>query len=59
MANLAITGRRFQIYDRAIEINPDFAKAYYNRGVAYGKLGNHRQAISDYDRAIEINPDIC
>ena len=29
---------------------------HYNRGVAYAKLGNHSQAISDYDKAIEINP---
>jgi len=27
-----------------------------NRGVAYGKVGNHAQAIEDFDRAIEINP---
>jgi hypothetical protein len=33
------------------------ADAYYYRGVTYGKLGNHGQAISDYDRAIEINPE--
>ncbi|MGA8128372.1 MAG: tetratricopeptide repeat protein, partial [Syntrophobacteraceae bacterium] len=24
--------------------------------VAYSKIGDYRQAISDYDRAIEINP---
>ena len=29
-----------------------------NRGVAYGKLGNYRQAIEDFDRAIEINPNM-
>ena len=34
MANLATTGRRFQDYDRAIEINPEYALAYENRGAA-------------------------
>jgi tetratricopeptide (TPR) repeat protein len=41
----------------AIEINGKYAEAYNGRGFAYGKLGNHRQAISDFDRAIEINPN--
>jgi len=27
-----------------------------DRGVAYGKLGDYRQAISDFAMAIEINP---
>ncbi len=31
--------------------------AYYNRGLAYEHLGNHRQAIEDYDKSIEINPN--
>jgi tetratricopeptide (TPR) repeat protein len=44
-------------FDRAIEINPNYAKAYNNRGNAYAGLGNYKQAISDYDRAIEINPN--
>jgi tetratricopeptide (TPR) repeat protein len=44
-------------YDRAIEINPQYAEAYNNRGAAYGKLSDQRQAISDFDRAIKINPE--
>jgi tetratricopeptide (TPR) repeat protein/S1-C subfamily serine protease len=42
--------------DRAIAINPKFAKAYYNRGLAKYDLGNKKEAITDYDRAIAINP---
>lgn len=41
---------------KAIELNPQFAMAYYNRGVAYRKLGNTNQAIKDYNKAIELNP---
>lgn len=29
--------------------------AYNNRGVAYGRLGQYRQAISDLNRAIDLN----
>ena len=43
-------------YTKAIEINPRFAEAYYNRGLAYGKKGQYDKAISDYTKAIEINP---
>ncbi len=37
-----------------IDFNAD---AYYNRGVAHGKVRNYMQAISDFDRAIEIDPE--
>ena len=30
--------------------------AYYNRGVAYDKIGQGDKAIADYTKAIEINP---
>jgi hypothetical protein len=43
-------------YDKAIEINPSYARAYNNRGVAHSELGNDRQAIGDFARAIEILP---
>ncbi len=43
-------------YNKAIEINPRYAKAYNNRGNAKSKLGDNSGAISDYSKAIEINP---
>jgi tetratricopeptide (TPR) repeat protein len=43
-------------YNKAIEVNPKYAKAYYNRGLAYGKSGQHIIAISDLNKAIEVNP---
>jgi tetratricopeptide (TPR) repeat protein len=42
-------------FDKAIEINPSDADAYYNRGVAYGHKGQYDEAISDYTKAIEMN----
>ena len=44
-------------YDKAIELDPRYAPAYYNRGNAYYKLENVDQALADYDKAIELNPN--
>jgi tetratricopeptide (TPR) repeat protein len=41
-------------YNRAIDINPNLAILYLNRGFAKYKLGNKREAISDFDRAISL-----
>ena len=46
-------------YDKAIKINPQFAEAYVNRGLAEAKLGQYKEAIQDYDKAIEINPQFA
>lgn len=35
---------------------PLMARALYNRGVAYEKLGNFVQASQDYDGALKLNP---
>ena len=43
-------------FSKAIEIDPMYAEAYANRGVAYGILGQYDKAISDFNKAIEINP---
>ena len=44
-------------YDKAIDLNPDLAEAYKNRGNAYGAKGDHDRAIQDYDKAIVLKPD--
>ena len=41
-------------YNRAIELDPDLAEAYSNRGHTYHDLGDYEQAIADYNRAIEL-----
>ena len=37
---------------RAIEIDPHFYFAYYNRGVVNCKIGNYKKAIDDFSEAI-------
>ena len=44
-------------YDKAIQINPDFAAAYVNCGYAYYTKGEFDRAISDFDQAIQLIPD--
>ncbi|MCF2145995.1 tetratricopeptide repeat protein [Desmonostoc muscorum LEGE 12446] len=39
-------------YNEAIKINPNFAKAYYNRGNAHYDLGEKQEAIEDYTNFI-------
>jgi len=43
-------------FDKAIEINPLFANAYYSRGVARYCCNDLSGAITDMNRAIEIDP---
>jgi len=44
------------LYDHSLKVTSCSDVILCSRGVAYGELGNQRQAISDYDCAIEINP---
>ena len=44
-------------YSRAIELSPNNAAAYNNRGVAYRKKGKLDLAVKDYNKAIKLNPD--
>jgi tetratricopeptide (TPR) repeat protein len=44
-------------YTKAIEINPDYAEAYNNRGNTYLQLGSYDLALNDYLNAIRLKPD--
>jgi tetratricopeptide (TPR) repeat protein len=44
-----------EAYDTAIELKPDHAIAYHNRGLLHVKLGQNDKAFSDYDKAIELD----
>ena len=43
-------------FSLALDFNPDYAAAYYNRGVARSKQGNFDLALQDFERAVELNP---
>jgi tetratricopeptide (TPR) repeat protein len=44
-------------FDKAIELDPNFAEVWVNRGTAKGNLKRHKEAITDFDKAIELNPN--
>ena len=49
--------RAIQDYDQSIKLNPNYARAFNNRGVAYQKKGEYDRAIKDFDESIKLNPD--
>jgi tetratricopeptide (TPR) repeat protein len=46
-----------QALNQAIVLNPNYADAYYNRGIARSSLGDKKGAIADYNEALRINPN--
>ncbi len=44
-------------YTQAIQLNPNDADAYNNRGVAYSGKGDFDRAIDDFDKTIQLNSD--
>ena len=44
-----------QDLSRVIEINPNFAEAYYRRGLANFDLGNWEEAMADYTQALALS----
>jgi Flp pilus assembly protein TadD, contains TPR repeats len=44
-------------YDKAIELNPDYAEAYNNRAYTHMRMRLYELALPDLDRAIELRPD--
>ncbi|HBK66514.1 MAG TPA: hypothetical protein DEA78_00585, partial [Cyanobacteria bacterium UBA11159] len=41
-------------YNQAIDINPNYANAYYGRGNARAALGYTKDAIADFEKAAEL-----
>ena len=46
-------------YGQLIELHPDNAIAYNNRGVAQSERGYDVAAIPDFSKAIELEPDFA
>jgi Flp pilus assembly protein TadD len=50
-------GEAIEDLNRAIELEPENAEAYYQRGRAYSLLGEPAKALSDYEQTCALNPD--
>lgn len=46
-------------YTSAIELDPQYAKAYNNRGNARASLGDEERALQDYDTALELDGSLA
>ena len=44
-------------FDKAIEIKPEFADVWYNKGETLQKLEKYEEAVACYDKVIEIDPN--
>ena len=44
-------------YDKAIELHPEFAQAYHERGMAYSFKEEFNTTVADLTKAVELNPD--
>lgn len=49
--------KALDLLNKAIELNPDDAIDYNNRGTAFYKLGRYQRAIEDFNRAINLDPN--
>ena len=48
--------RALQVLDRALEMQPEFARARALRGSVYAELGQFDDALADLDQAITLDP---
>ena len=46
-------------FDSAIQLKPDFAEAYSNRGTVLKELGELQEAVASYEKAIQLKPDFA
>lgn len=44
-------------FSRAIELNPVYTQAYWNRAMTRSQLGMYEGALDDYDEALDLRPD--
>jgi tetratricopeptide (TPR) repeat protein len=44
-------------FDRALQLDPNSAAAYFGRGRGYLRKGDNSKAIADYSQALRLNPN--
>lgn len=43
-------------YTKAVQGDPQYSMAYYQRGMSYLDVNDYQQAINDFEKAAELNP---
>jgi tetratricopeptide (TPR) repeat protein len=54
--NLMLPVQAIRDFDKAIDLEPYFARCYAGRGRAYGMRGKKIEALRDFDTAIRLSP---
>lgn len=44
-------------YEKAVQIDPQYARSMYSRGLLLAELGRDREALTAYNQALELYPD--
>ena len=44
-------------FDKALEINPNYALAWSEKGICLGYLAKHEEAIECFDKSLQLNPN--
>ena len=57
LQNLGKLEEAIEAYNKALDIKPDYAEAYYNMGIALKDQGKLEEAIEAYNKALAIKPD--
>ena len=57
LADKGRTDEAMAHYQKALEINPDYAEAHNNLGTLLAKMGRTDEAMVHFLKALEINPD--
>jgi tetratricopeptide (TPR) repeat protein len=55
--NSADLNEKLRFYNQAIQLKPDFAEAFYNRGFVRRVTGDLEGALADNAQAIQLKPD--
>jgi tetratricopeptide (TPR) repeat protein len=50
-------GRALQFFERATELDPNYAEAWYQAGFCYGLLGRHQDALKASKQAAKLRPE--
>lgn len=53
---LKVFGEAIKYFSRAIELDPAYVEAWYNRGYSYELSGDVNRARADYNKALELKP---
>jgi tetratricopeptide (TPR) repeat protein len=51
--------KALELFERCVEIDPEFTEGYNNLGLAYTELNEENKATNAFKKAIELNPDLA